>query len=789
MPSQETSAPRTAASICRNCLAYCPIVVTVEDGRATQVAGDREAPLFDGYTCPKGRALPAQHNDPERLLRPQARQPDGSFAPLDSARAIEEIAARVQEILARDGPRAIALYGGTGVVSHPPGPAMAKAWFRAIGSPMLFSAATIDKPAANTSTALHGNWVAGAQPFETADTWMIVGANPVIAKSNGAPSNNPGQRIKEAVRRGLKLIVVDPRRTETAKRAHVHLQAKAGEDPTVLAAIIRIVISEGLLDAAFVAENARGLDALAAAVAPFTPEYAATRAGIAVDALLDAARTFGRGRRGGVVCSTGPSFSTHSTLTYYLALCLNTLCGRWARAGDAAPYPNVLLPAFTPKAQPYPPYPVFGTLRMPGSTLRENASGLPTAGLADAILAPGGAAGAPPIRALFCVGGNPVLSWPDTPKTKAALESLELLVVCDYRLTPTARFAHYVIPPPLSLELPGSTAFVEALKYNGVARGFDVPWAQYTPAVLPPPAGSDLLDEAALFFRLAQTMRLQLEWTNIRGYGPHVESPKQSIPLDMSRMPTTDELIALTTRGSRVPLDEVRRHPHGRVFDEATVRVQPRDADCTARLELADPLMLADLRAVLESSPTRAVQLVHAASGPAPDARAALERDPRSIADAASGALTLVCRRTNNFMNSVGQNLPRLSGGRASNALFMHPSRMAALALDDGDDVDGASRAGRIVVPVTADDSLRADTVALCHGFGDASGGASVTALVDLSEADPITGIPRMSAIPVTVRRAPRTDAPARPVASRAEAAQAAAARTEAAPTPAELER
>ena len=98
------------------------------------------------------------------------------------------------------------------------------------------------------------------------------------------------------------------------------------------------------------------------------------------------ALTFGHGKRGGVVCSTGPSFATHSNLTYYLALCLNTLCGRWARAGDMAPFPNVLLPAFTPRAQPYAPYPVKSDRPMRVHGLMENASGVPTAALADEIL-------------------------------------------------------------------------------------------------------------------------------------------------------------------------------------------------------------------------------------------------------------------------------------------------------------------------------------------------------------------------------------------------------------------
>ena len=309
-----------APGICRNCLAYCPILVTVEDGRAVKVTGDPQAPAFDGYSCPKGRALPAQHNDAERLLKCQTRQPDGRYTVIDSGVAMDQIAARVQDILARHGPRAIALYSGSGQVSHPSGGPMVRAWSRAIGTRMNFSAASIDKPAEYTSVAMHGNWHAGLQTFETSDTWIVVGANPVIAKSNGGPLNNPGARFKEAAQRGMKMTVIDPRRTETAKRAHVHLQPRPGQDPALLAGLIHIIISEGLVDTDFVAANAEGFEALKDSVAGYTPAFVAQCADVPVEQLLLAARTFGGGKRGGVVCSTGPSFSTHSNLTYYLAL-------------------------------------------------------------------------------------------------------------------------------------------------------------------------------------------------------------------------------------------------------------------------------------------------------------------------------------------------------------------------------------------------------------------------------------------------------------------------------------
>ncbi|MCC6992226.1 MAG: molybdopterin-dependent oxidoreductase, partial [Acidobacteria bacterium] len=268
-------------SFCRTGTASGPLLVTVEGGRAVRVTGDPEAPAYDGYTCPKGRWLPEQHNDPKRLLRPLARQADGRQAAVGLEAALDDVAARLQALVARHGPKSVAIYYGTGNVTNPAGSAMARAFASALGTNLLFSAQAIDKPGANVSIALHGHWHAGAQAFESADTWLLVGANPVIAKSNGAPMNNPAQRLKDAVARGMKLVVIDPRRSESAARAHVHLQPRPGEDPALLAGLLHILFAEGLIDRDFVARNAVGLDALKAAVAPFTPAYVAERAGVA----------------------------------------------------------------------------------------------------------------------------------------------------------------------------------------------------------------------------------------------------------------------------------------------------------------------------------------------------------------------------------------------------------------------------------------------------------------------------------------------------------------------------
>lgn len=715
--------------ICRICTAHCPVVVTTEDGRPIQVKGDPTGTPYEGYICPKGRALPELHNDPQRVLHPQRRRPDGTFETIPSLQAVDEIADRLKAIIDRHGPESVALYLGTGSLAQVMGVPMGGAVLNAIKSPMMFSASSIDKPAERIALALHGNWHAGLQSFSTADAWLIVGANPVIAKSSGAPHNNPGMRLKQAVRRGMQLIVIDPRRTETTRRASIHLQARPGEDPTVLAGMIRIILKEELYDREFVAANAVGLAELREAVAPFTASYVAERAGVPAEQLHAAARAFATARRSGAIASTGPSFSMRSNATYYLVLCLNTLCGSWAREGEPAPQPNVLLPAFTPRAQPQAPYPVFGPREMRVRGLRQSATGLPSAALPDEMLLPGPGQ----IKAFFCMGGNPVSSWPDPRKAEAALESLDLYVQFDSVMTASARHAHYVIGSRMGLEVPSSTYSAEGLKYLNVGRGFDMPWGQYVEPAAEPPPGADLIDEHEVFFRIAQRLGLQLNWVNVHGAG-FEESPKQLFSFDMERVPTMDDMWEMTLSNSRVPLAELKQYPHGLVVAEPVI-VQPREEGCTDMLQIGDPLMMADLAEIA-----------------AEDFRT--ERADRTF------PLRLVSRRANNTMNSVLVGLPAAARNKHHNPLFVHPDDLAALNLKDGDAVHVSSRAGALLAIVEADDTLLPGVVAMSQGFGtdeDKSNpyrGANVNALIPNDEDfDPISGIPRMSNVPVAIAR------------------------------------
>ena len=299
-----------------------------------------------------------------------------------------------------------------------------------------------------------------------------------------------------------------------------------------------------------------------------------------------------------VNAGTGANFAMHGNLVEYLCLCLTTICGRWQRAGEKVTRPNALLPAFTAKAQAHPPYEGWGygeRLRVRGLT--DAVCGMPTAALADEILLEGDGQ----VRALICIGGNPMAAWPDQRKTHRALQSLELLVTLDTEMSLTSRLADYVIAPMMQMETPAMTMGSELIKYYTSGTGIPAAYAQYTPRLVDPPPGSDLIEEWKFFLGLTKRMDLELWFVNFfgGGGGKFMESPPIVLQMTGDTELSTEELFEQMCATSRIPLDEVRRHPHGAIFDVDAV-VQERDADSTARLDVGNGYMLAALETVLD---------------------------------------------------------------------------------------------------------------------------------------------------------------------------------------------
>ncbi len=727
----ESSPTEVRDSFCRFCHASCAIKVTVEDGRAVSVIGAKDNPIYHGYTCAKGRALPDQHRNPHRLLHSMKRGPDGKHQPIPVEEAMDEIAAQISKIVEEHGPRSVALYTGTFSFPYPAAAPMAAAWLSSLGSPMLFTSATIDQPGKMIAPALHGRWGGGSYNFDAADVWMLVGANPTISKSIGIPCMNPAKRLHDAVKRGLDLIVIDPRRSEAAKVAAVYLQPKPGEDPTILAGMIRVVLAEALTDDAFLMAHTRGLEGLRAAVDPFTLEYVERRAGVPGADVERAARIFAAHRSAGGNVGTGPNMAPRGNLSEYLMLALNTLTGHWRREGERLPNPGVLMAAGRAKAQASDPYPGWGfgeSIRV--RNLTNTVAGLPTAALADEILLPGDGQ----VKVLISVGGNPMAAWPDQDKTLAALNTLDLNVTLDIKMSATARLADYVIAPMLSLEVPGMTLPTESL--TPYAMGYPEPYAQYSPAVVDPPEGSEVIEEWEFFYGLAQRMGLPLNIAATYEWGPDSEDPART-EIDMQCKPSNDDLFAALTRGSRIPFDEVKKYPEGQVFEDPSVVVEAGDEDAEGRMELADETMIAELAEV---------------------AAEPVERD-------AEYAFRLVSRRLPDVHNSAGRDIPQLVRKYSYNPAFMNPEDLARLGLASGDVVEITSSHSAILGIVEAEEAIRLGVVSMPHAFGDAPGGeqdkdvhtfGSNTGRLSSVDRDydPYSGIPLMSAIPVNVERA-----------------------------------
>lgn len=713
----------TKKTFCRICHAACPMEIDIEDGsRIVAVRGDRSDPLFQGYTCIKGRQLADQYHDPGRLRGPLRRGPAGTFEPVTSADALHEIAARIADIVDRCGPRAVASYTGTGAYQNSVGVPIAMAWHKGFGSPSVYTSLTIDQPAHRCSALRLGSWEAGWHNFSDADVSLAVGYNPMVSSygaGGGLQGTNPFVKLREAKARGLKLIVVDPRRSELATQADIWLQVAPGEDPTLLAAMIDVILSRGLHDRDFCDRYVEPgqVELLAEAVAPFTLDYAARRCGVPATDIEAAAVLFATGPRGSAGSGTGPNMAPHGTLMETLALTLNVLCGRVNRPGDTLESPYMSFPGDTRRAQVVAPSPPT-----PGAPHRvRGLSGLAdemlTNALSDEILLEGEGQ----VRALIVAGGNPVQAWPDQEKTVAALRALELLVVIDHRLTATAELADIVIAPRGQLE--------RADIPNVMDRRFPAPYTNYADAVID--SGDDVLNEWEVFAGVAARN------------GTSIDLPGGRLPVEaqLTDEPLTDhDVIDHVFGNARLPMSEWRRHRQV-IHHDNRVRVVAADPDADARFAVAPPDVIAELAEV--RSEASGAQLIDGF-------------------DPAAYPFRLVGRRLKHALNSLGSELPGLRRVATTNYAYAHPADLAALGAAAGDLLEITSPRATVVGVAEPDLDIKTGVIAMSHSWGGMALtdekvreiGAPTNRLVDSEDGtDRITGLPVMSAIPVRVRR------------------------------------
>jgi anaerobic selenocysteine-containing dehydrogenase len=708
----------TKKSFCRFCHVFCGVEVDVEDDRVIAVRGDKDNAVTEGYTCQKGRAEVERIYHPDRVLMPRKRE-GTRYTDISPEEALDEIAERLRRIIGEHGPRAVAVYNGCGAHrTSTGGPWFVRKWLDAIGSPGLYTSFTIDSP--SLFLAMHrffGSPVAVTLfDIDHADVAMFVGTNPTASHLMTMPQSNPSKRLNDAQKRGMKLIVIDPRRSDAARRADVHLQLKPGEDATLLAGIIKIILDRKLYDAAYVEECVSGIEDLQAAVEDFDLDYVERRSQVPAALIEQAAEVFAGSKTGAAQSGTGLHMARHQCLTTQLVMTLNALCGRYDRRGGVCRNPGVLgfeLPAnIGPAPLPHFSGPVSRIRGIRGTfSLIGMCNEMPTNTLTDEILTPGDGQ----IRALIVNGGNPALVLSDEASTVRALENLDLLVVNDLFMSATARFADYVLPVKHPFERTDVPRLMDGT--------YPFPFSQYSPPLVSAPEGT--LEEWEIFWGLATRLGVDLPIPGI----------------DMASKPTADELLDALHANSRIPLDEVRKYPGGHVWGEKELAwggmIPNAIGHEDRKMAAGHPEVIAELREV------RAEPMIEGGG----------------YESGREFAFRMITYRMKEAYCTTGYNLPSLRAKRSYNPVLMNSKSMEKLGARDFDLVKIESGFGSVEGIVEASEDLTPGVIALAHGWGDPSDergvgekGCNVQRLIPAHQHyDPITGLALQSAVPVNV--------------------------------------
>lgn len=475
-----TSVEQTA---CMLCTRNCGLKVELAGGDIVGVRGDEAHPVSKGYLCQKATRLGHYQQNADRLEHPLRRQPDGTFQRVSWDEALTDIARRLVAIREAHGGRAFAMYGGAGLGNHLGAP-YARELILAMKSPFLYHALAQEKTG--------DFWVNGrlfgdqachlTEDVEHAEFVLILGTNPV--QSHGIPNARTTLRaLKEDPARTL--VVVDPRRTETARLADVHLQVRPGTDAFLLAAMLAIIVREGLHDRAFLAARCAGFSGLEAELKSIPVEDFVRRADVPLADVERVARAFARARSACVRVDLGLQHSLHSTLNSYLEKLLFLVTGNLGKRGGNN-FHSWFLPLLSHTDERDPKHP---------RTARHGM--FPVIGMYPPNILPSEIDwdGEARIRAMFVDSANPLLTGADTGAYERAFAKLELLVVVDVAMTETARLAHYVLPAATQLE-----------KWECTGFNFEFPDNAFhlRHPILPP--RPEALPEAEIYTRLLEAM-------------------------------------------------------------------------------------------------------------------------------------------------------------------------------------------------------------------------------------------------------------------------------------------
>jgi anaerobic selenocysteine-containing dehydrogenase len=732
--------------ICPLCEACCGLEVRTRGDQVVGIRGAKEDVFSAGYICPKGYALKDLHEDPDRLRTPLIRR-NGELVPATWDEAFAEIEQRLVPLLAAHGPDALGLAVGN-PAAHKFGLLLYFSRLaKVLGTKNVFSASTLDQmPKQLSSGLMFGHWLSIAVPdIERSDYLLVIGANPVA--SNGSLWTVPDFRGKaRAMRaRGGRLVVIDPRRTETAEVADEHLGIRPGGDVFLLAGMVHTLFDEGLVRLGRLEPHINGLDAVRQAMQPFVPERMAARCGMAAANIRRLARELAAAPRGCVYARIGTCTQSFGTLNSWLVDVLNVLTAKLDEPGCAM-FP--LSAAFANNTAGKPGSGrgiVTGRHKSRVSGAPEVFGELPMTVLAEEIETPGSGQ----IKALISVACNPVLSSPGGPRLARALDGLEFMVSLDIYVNETTRHADVVLPGLSPLQDSHYDVAFPQLSFRNHAR-YSAP--VFDPPASHPPEWQTLLRLAAIAKGLgAQADVLALDDELVEADVRKLAGDATPlVMLAVSALRGPDRLLELALRGG----------PYGNLF--GMKRVDPALGLGTDGLTLAK-VQAAPAGIDLGPLQPRIPEVLRTPSGRIELAPPSLLADlPRALADIDVPApdLVVIGRRDVRSNNSWMHNLPTLAKGPFRGTALVNPADAARLGLRDGAAAQMSSDHGAVAVVVELSTAMSPGVVSLPHGWGHdlpgarlelaaARPGVNLNALLDDTQRDPISGNAVLSGVAV----------------------------------------
>lgn len=706
-----TEAAETTRYItCVLCEASCGLQVTLgADGGIEDLRGHAEDPLSRGHICPKAFALKDIHDDPNRLKRP-VRKIDGQWVEVSWHEAIDYTARRIHEIQDRDGNNALGVYLGNPNVHSLGSLTHGLQLVRALKTRNVFSATSVDQlPHQVMAWALYGHqFLLPVPDIDRTDLLVLIGHNPMA--SNGSMWTVPDfpQRRRDLAARGGRMVVIDPRRTETAKVADEHHFIRPGTDVYALLAILRELLAKGDRAAAYV----DGLDRVREVVEPFTPEVAESLSGMRGRAIVDLADALWSAERAAVHGRMGLSTQAFGVVGQWAVQVINIVTGNLDREGGtmlSSPVIDIVGRGIVGpgglghRHSRVRGLPAFGG-ELPVSVLREE------------IETPGEGQ----IRAMLTIAGNPVSSTPAGQRLSEALESLEFMAAIDFYVNETTRHADVILPPTAPLERDHYDLIFHALAVRNTAR--------FSEALF------EKADEQRHDWQIARDLTLAIR----KARGQSVDLEEQA-RLRLSPRLQIDGLLHIGS--PRTSVKALTRDPRGVDAGPHVPRFPERLRTETKRIDVAVDLVLDEVRELAATVRTGGTGTPH------------------------DGELLLIGRRHQRDNNSWLHNVPRLTRGRPRHQLLIHPDDAAARGIDDGARAHVSSASGEVEVEVAVTDDMMPGVVSLPHGYGhDREGveldhattlpGVSINDLTDPDRVESLAGNAVLNGVPVRVKRA-----------------------------------